>query len=436
MEWLKLLLNNASCKVTRIVLVLDNIEAIREWDVQVACVKDMLELWSCLKNNDQRRYSVDAMMLARPDSVRHLSKDPAINTYAIENPIVLDTTPPLDELFRQRFDALIRVQGVAFTKPEKWQQAYNVLVNVSKALSIRAHEADLVCRLCNYDLGATLLAFDRLLANRRWIQKGLPVSDQGAFEVRKQHFTTDELPYLKALIYANTDRYYNLHNGLIQNVLKNVEDPSHDLVPLLLQQYFLSHTEEGKSPDYQYCHINPLLISVDGILPQEGASKAFSQTLRYYEERGLVIESAWSKPDDRIFAMTPRCVAIIDLIGSNSLLLEAFRDDLWCNHGDECLKPTTALTENQLWTSLVNILVHYLRAEKVLLESIVDAGATRHYTSFFGNDSLTEAIFRGVAHSYHAHFADEHARDQHHFQVAKQLRKDIHEILNAEFSHE
>lgn len=436
MEWLKLLLSDPECTVTNVLLLLDNVEAIREWEIQTTCVKEILELHECLKNNPGRRYSVNSVIGVRPDSARHLLKDPGINTYAFGTPIVIDTTPPLDEVFRQRFDAVLASVAPKKQPSDKWRNAYTALVSVSKGLSIRDADRNLIARLCNYDLGSTLTTFEQVLSNRVHIQKGYPIHDAGAFEVRRTQFTTEEIPFQKAVIYGNSHRFHDSSDAPVQNVLHNVEDAAYDLLPLLLISFLQHNSEEMGSGDFLYARANVLLDSVDGVLPWSGARKHIEETIDWFRQRALICESPWSTDEDTIIGLTPRTMAIIDLLKANSIALEAFREDLWLNHPAQCLKPTWELSDDQRWRSLIETVMHYQRTENTLLESVINAGATRLYVSLFGNNSMSAILYSGVEHSFYAHFADDTQGKKHDFFNAKDWNRDITQLLEKEFSHE
>jgi len=401
LETLKFILCQDYCNIEKIIVILDNIEALNSWELKKKYVYESLIIYECLKNN-LFNASAKLIISCRPDSYYHLLREDTFNGYPHRNELMFSEPTPIDEIFRSRFNALINRDGISNKNIEEWKIAYNKLLDVSKELSIGNNS--MICSLCNYNTRESVNHFERILSNRRWFQDDMPMKP--SFRINKNSFKTSEATKIKkSIIYGNGDKFIENEYSPIINFLKNYEDEDYDLIPLHIIAFFQTQLSKKESQNYlQYIDVSELLNIVEHLFIFKNSSGYFNKVINHLIDSSFLFVSPWDNGDKSLLALSPRANVLLLLMQESSLLLEAFHDDLWLDENVFKQKYSQELHEDNLYVELIKLVEHYINLEKECLSILEETGQLTKYTNYFGKRPITKILFKGLNNSTYAHF--------------------------------
>jgi len=404
LEELKLLLSHEGCPIQRVILILDNLEAILEWDKKRTYVKEALIDYECLKNrkNVQGTYFAKMIICGRPDSYYRFIRDQVFDTYPNRNEILLSNPPPIDEIFKARFDSLITRDGIKVEDKQEWQRAYDIMVDLAKVLSVH-HKADIL-NLCNLNIRKAVNIFEKLLSNRVFFQRGYPL--QAAFKLNHHYFTKEKSTITKALIYGNTRLYAESPENPVSNILRNFHNTESDIVPL----YILAFGKNQRSKDgdhnyFRYVDFGDLVEVSDDIFPFKNAQQHFRDTIEHFLSHGLLMRGPWVKENEDKLCITPKADTMINMLKESTVLLNALRDDLWLET-DLVTKPTDLLSEEDAYVEVASITKGYIEKEEYILDFVAKSGVKDRYLQLFGFAPVSTYVYAGFRESVHSKFKE------------------------------
>ncbi|MBE2187860.1 MAG: hypothetical protein IAE98_00200 [Candidatus Kapabacteria bacterium] len=211
-ELLKMYLLNTN--IENFVIVIDDIDSIHDWNILIQLIHQACQVWECLKNNKEKEYNVKLIIAERPETHRFLcNKIDWFKAYIWGDPIYLNTTPKLHDLFKIRFDCITKaLGGPRATNIEKWNVAYETLIKICTKLSIKHH--DLITALNNSNVRDSLSTIEQILSIGKWLEKN--PTDEYYFETTDQEFIDhiDLIRTLRSIAYQDRSIYIALLSKL------------------------------------------------------------------------------------------------------------------------------------------------------------------------------------------------------------------------------
>lgn len=426
LETIKCQLLSEKCSIKKVIIILDNIEALTSWERNKEYVSEALIDFECLKNNIFK-YCVKLIITSRPDTYYRLQREKTFNGYPHRNPLVYDTPVPIDEIFQMRFNAIMEKDGIGVTDIEEWKKAYCILSELSKELSSK--NSNLIVSLWNYDIRNSVNHFERILTNREWFQNGMPL--KSAFKIKKSYFNPDPTVVLKALLYGNGKRYIPHNDNPIVNYLTNYPEERYDLIPLYLIAYFENQKPKIEDDNYfKYIDTTELLNSVENFFKDSEIKNYFSQTINFYIDNKLLFVSPWDNGQKSKLAFTPRMNSLLALSKESTLLFEAFRDDLYLCESKYNDEYSQLLEDSQLFKNMRELLSDYISIEFENLKIVRDSRQLVKYKALFGGYPITKYVLGSFKDSIFGHYYKSSNSAKTEFYNLRKRIKQIEELLN------
>ena len=400
LETLKFFLSKQECQINRVIIILDNIEALQSWDVKKRYISEALIDYECFKNAELK-YFVKLIISCRPDSYYRLMREDTFNNYPHRNELLMTVPASIDDIFRERFDALIVRDGIKVKNKEEWNRAQGILTELAKELCLRSQ--NLILELWNYNVRESVNHFERILANRQWFQNGFPL--KSAFRIEKRFFSQKQSNIKKALLYGNGTKYVEHTDNPVVNILKNSDDSDYDLVSLYILAFFKNQAAHDDDFNYfQYVEISDLIDSCNGMFLPADIKTAFQEGIEHLIKAGCLFISPWDSGERTKLARTPRADALLWMLQESSLLLEALRDDLWIDENDFQAEYSQNLCEKDLFIELFNLVSKYIDKELSCVQAVRDSGQCKHYIKMFGASPITKQLYNGLHNSTYAYY--------------------------------
>jgi hypothetical protein len=124
------------------------------------------------------------------------------------------------------------------------------------------------------------------------------------------------------------------------------------------------------------------------------------------DSRGLV-----NRPDDNnqdVIAITPRAIALWDMVRDTSALLECYRESVFRRNSNRySLHPSHALTNDQVFIDSSMLAIEIAETEYAYLRFAKQNDREGLYESLFGKDSFARRVAAGLLASYNNYYRDE-----------------------------
>lgn len=386
--------------ISSVVLIVDDIDSIKDNDLLSEFVHLSAKSWECLQNNESGVY-VKLLISERPETHYNLFRDASwFTAFGFqEDPIDLNEPPSLSDIFEKRFDYISAKDTSSQPKDkEEWKIAHGVLMDICNDLSIRNQNV-LLC-LCNYNVRKAFAILLELLTAGFWLQKDEAIRPY--FKLRKGQFRKpSSILVLKALGYKNNEYYINSKPQLLSNLLHYRRGCTYPLLGLQIVRCFLVENEKNEGRFAVLSKQQLLSMLKKAITPQPNRSleEAVDYTMGYLLKKKHVLVSSLDSGDEDKLYLSPKGESSWDLMGENSVLLELFRDDMWLdgehNRGDS----VRFLPPDEKFGEIVNLAEHLLEEEMCIVKELISAKSISVYQELFGDLLVTSHISSGVIES-------------------------------------
>lgn len=386
--------------INSVVLIIDDIESIKNRALLSEFVHLAAKSWDCLQNNDSSVY-IKLLIAERPETHANLfRKEPWFTAFGFrQDTIDLMTPPPLAKIFQKRFDYLTESEsGEPAKDMEEWRLAYGVLVDICDDISINNQEV--ITALCNHNIRKSLAIFLELLTAGFWLQKNEQLLPY--FKLRKGQFRRpSNILILKALGYRNNEHYINSDNQLISNLLHYRRNCAYPLLVIQLVRCFLAESEKADSRFLVLSKSDLLKKIKSSITPQVDKSldDASDYAIEYLTIQEILLVSSVDDGSGNYIYLSPKGEILWKLIGDNTILLELFRDDMWLNSDKHTKKSIRKATLDTKFYEVINLARGMISEEKSIIDDLVEAGSISVYQDLFGDVLASSHIANGVLES-------------------------------------
>ena len=386
--------------IQSVILIIDDIESIRNSEILSEFVHLAAKSWDCLQNNDSGVF-VKLLIAERPETHANLFRNATwFSAFGFrQDTIDLITPPSLSAIFKKRFDYLIKSSsGNPAKDMEEWNIAYGVLMDICNDISVNNQE--IIISLCNYNLRKSFGILLEILTAGFWVQKDENVEPY--FKLRKGQFRrSGNILILKALGYRNNEYYINGKNQIISNLLHYRRNCAYPLLTIQLVCCFLY---ENKKAGHRFIVIDKskLLKRIKkAVTPKidRNLEEAIEYSMKYLLEQKILILSSCDDGSKNYIYLSPKGEILWKLMGKNTILLELFRDDMWLKR-EEHLESTIRLkTLDDKFYEVIQLSRKLLSEEKENINDLIEADSLGVYHELFGETLVSNHISKGVIES-------------------------------------
>ena len=406
---IKFYLSRQICEYNRVLLVIDNIEALSEEDQQLLLMQ-CLRLFSCLRNFPEgwtgKRVYANLLISIRPSTYYRLKKSPVVSFYSIR------------ELYKNKrmdlwsyFKAKTASAKKKFEKdnPDKWKEAGNVIIKLCDKFNRKY--AKMIMGLVDMDVRRAMRVLERILSNSVWVTQDA-CTDKNA-DTGRDGYVFNNITVIRAISCGSNIVYTNGSDQLIPNILYNTEEEDNSIISMYIIAYFITHNagfmEYGENPVY----IADLIRDFCDVFGKEaGFEDRICQTVDYLYSHGILSLTVLSDGTDHVEVITPssplylsaKGTEIWNMLESDSVLSEMYREDYFQEYSSENpVKFSSSFdlmqqnNQEAIFLDLYRILEHLLTSlEQPMIEAVSRNGAMAKYSSLFGGRTMVEHLMRGI----------------------------------------
>lgn len=333
----KLLLDQPETTIENVVLVLDDIESLKE--THVIKIMDVYHhAYECIKNMKKRKYKVKLIISGRPHTFRFILENNVLKrqfeSYGVSHEIPILNPPSLDLIFEKRFNYFkqkLQDEGkLVVSNVTSWNEAYNILIYICSQADINLGAT--IYELNFYNIRESMLTFVKLLCNRMWLQKNLYF--EASFTVSLNNFNLSSSALLKAVIHGNNNFYAN--NQLVPNIFLSNKYKNYSFYCLLIIKYFIF-----KNSIHNYGRFDFDVYSLFNDCSQfweNNILHILEECVNYLIEKKILLYSIHEEEyenknitinDKRKLYLSSKGLCIWNMLASKSVLLECYREDTY-----------------------------------------------------------------------------------------------------------
>ncbi len=398
LELLKLYLKKNEIK--NIIIIIDDIDSIKNKALLSEFVHIAAKSWECLQNNDSETF-IKLLISERPETHQNLfcNADWFTAFGFIEEPIDLCVPPDLSIIFKNRFDFLVSRNNKQPAKDmQEWKIAYDVLIDICNDIS--NGNQDVLLSLCNYNVRDAFGLLMDLLTAGFWLQKYETLEPY--FRLRKHQFRKpSNILVLKSIGYKNNDYYINSKKQVISNLIHYRRGCSYPLLTLHIVRAFLVENEkhEGRFIVVEKDKLLSKLKTAITPRPNRDLNEAIEFSMKYLlSEKVLLISSLDSGNHNKIY-LSPKGEILWALLGKNSILLELFRDDMWLDTEKNRSESIRLLPLDEKFREVIKLSQQLIYEEKSIINDLIDADSLYVYQELFGDELVSTHVSNGVLES-------------------------------------
>ncbi|MCW5608062.1 MAG: hypothetical protein KIT26_08390 [Nitrosomonas sp.] len=437
-EKIKYYLRKIDDDITKLTLVIDDIDAIKCWELIRNLIREACGTWECVRNDPEKKYNVKLLISEREETHRHLHKEYTeqwITAYIWEDePIYICEGPPLAELFKKRFDCITEIEkNDTAANLEKWEIAYDALNELVSKTFTKRNEEIITC-LNNRNVRGTLTTVAQILSLGDWIEKN-PRDKNYHFDVTVDKFNEniDVIQILRAIGYYNKFYYRDdPPRSRMPNILYNKEDSSTDLIGLYIIKFFLTQYEHLSNNTKEPIDIDILYNNIPVILLEgKSAVQKFQDVIKYFLEREVLSIHPFDDGSKKFLKLNNRGKILWDLLSENNILLELFKDDIWYESQNKIRERMLAQREAVPMRFLeeIEIISFYSKIERKIIKELFTNEQKKIYLATFGYSTVTNQLANGIKESFHKYYQNIHDRPH---EVTIELNKMLDEVKSLQ----
>lgn len=383
----------------RFILIMDNIEAF-SIPIQQVITRDMLSVFSFIldmPSEDNNGYdklvcdlSVYLIMSMREQTYRHLFQMDDIRAYepvsylSLEHPV--DMGAYIDKMF---------VLADQSEDGEKWNIAHEIMQNLCHKFNNKY--SDMFANLSNYEFTTLKRCYKKVFTNKVWILRGNRRKD--FLEMSKTDYLFNNISVIRALACGNNAVYRGEKSRVIPNLFLSDEFGDNSIICLFVLVYFLRN--DGRlSKNKIISAFSNLFRELRGIL------EIVERILNHFLKCG-VIELDYKSVDGGetdMLILTPRGRELWNMFSSDSVLLELYREDHYCeDNGSFDFRSSYDLMERvgqyELFRQLFLYIEMLLLQERKLRLEAARLGSLNLLENCFGRKIITRYLLDGVLKS-------------------------------------
>lgn len=407
----------------RLVIILDDVETMPE-NFQEQIVIEYLRLFTSMQNTDypqDSNYRVSLLISLRPHTYRIISngmRGRRLAAYSIEGPIIKRHSVDLDLLFKKRFDYYTSMLPSIVGNRESWVSCYEKLMLINQAFDGRYK--DIISNLCFMNVRTSLAEYAKIFSNRFWIQKNQPKLE--TFNIGVSEFDINAITVVRAIGCGESRMFMGEDDSIIPNFFYTTCNEDYSIQCLLVMQYFgrkmysltgtgdmeygsgaeeLSKVYEEWRSVFDEEHIEQLSCALKHLFKCKVLRKSIMDFDDYQ-----TLDTANSLNDASLLYISPRGVKLIDMLRSDSVLLEMLRECAWRDYSGresdffrECSYDLIRNgQQDELYIDLLEYVDMLRQAEEDFFFSQKDIDSFE-YQKLFGPNLVVEYLLSGVENS-------------------------------------
>lgn len=405
---LKYYLLNSKCKYNRILVILDDIEALPDELYQKQVISQYMRFYTCLRNLPQdeieKEIYVNILISIRPVTYKLLQETKALPLNSFTREIYKTQSVDLKKYFNKKYMKLpeeIRNQ-------DEWKEAYSILAYLSDKFDKKY--ANMIKRLAFLDMRKVLKIYYSILENDTWTLRKLNLNEGESG--KKIEYIFNNITVIRALACKNSVVYYNEKKGLIPNIFNDTTDKDNMLLCLYIIIYFV----QKQQGDWEYgesaVSVSKIISDFQDVLGEKIINKCkVLETVKYLCETGLlstgIFDEATNLSENSLVCLTSKGIEIWSMLSSDSVLMELYREDYYQEYDEnngkdneyKFLSSKDLMDCNKqvyIFHLIYQILLELCYIERSKIELAISNGSYGKYLSLFGDESLVEHLMVGL----------------------------------------
>lgn len=305
-------------------------------------------------------------------------------------------------IYKKAIDKLYKESDKIIGNLDTWEEALNVLNNISNKLCRRF--SNQIVLLHNYNIRDAIREFQLILTNRRWLQKDAPLDS--SFKLSEYNFVGTEIAIYRT-IGLRESTIYPGKDTPIANLLWNQTSKESDLLLSYVIRWFLNKEADlrGKTSLWKWNDIIPTFEKLFDI-EKDILKNIMVDIFEYMMNTGSLIHTEIRNPGhgEQSLQLTPRAKILWKMLEVNSLFLEFYRDDTYQVFKGRNPSITSELSGNELYVELLTICNEIARTEYKHLKYVRTNNLISKFKDSFGVELLSARILRGICNSVKTYF--------------------------------
>lgn len=357
--------NNEELNVNNVIIIIDDIESIKESETLNKLFNFSAKAYECLRNKEGEVH-IKLLIAERPSTKKMLKAQDWIDKK--EDDFYIDSIPSLKEIFISRNTFAIEHKAPNVAARKNWEESYNVLEVLLSGLE-KNHQG-MIEKLCNFNIRKSLRVFESALSHGTWFMAHS--NSSGAFSVNEIRMSSNPALILKAIAYSSTGVFKD--TGLEQ-VLVNPFTIIDDPLLLLTNIYVFAYMYNNSGEDFE--------IAYNYFIPKGTITRDlalfFPANNKIKNEISIILDNGFKKGiflqslnDNDKYGISPRGRLIWEMFNSNTCLLEIFRDDLWLDVNIfKNFEPSLKLNNDIKISESIKIVKHICSLEREFVKNIL-----------------------------------------------------------------
>lgn len=416
-------------EIKHVLLVVDDIESLGH-ELELVPIDYSMILWSCLKYQTGSytkmwssglviscRHFVYRMLRTRQLEKRFIlhSKidSQTLESYPLDNEINIPVPARLEDIINKRISVLRNTSN-----KKGWDTAVYI---VQHMLSVIDREfGDFITAVCIGNIRKALTVFKKVVFNKRWIQRDWQGIDetQGAFSIENINQFNLNPPCLLRAICLGEGNVYDGEDGIVPNIMHNYEDPSTDLITLIVLRAFMKGKDE---PSYDWSDTidrDEILEKLYIIFSNKDIQKHINKSINHLIKHRLLLRGKTQAQDDgldlddediekiRIIYVSRAAIVLWQQLKRSSVLFELYTDDFYMEYASQNLqsKKNFNVFDEQSFIKCMNHLEKMINQEGRIRIDAKNAGLLDKLNDLIGEKFITEQLFNGLSESARAYY--------------------------------
>ena len=410
----------SSSYLKKVLIILDDIEAC-EPNEQIEALRKLLRLKKCLTNfgPQSRSFTVDFIFSVRPMTHKTLLQTDQLSQWRPRTPIQLIAPCDISEVFKKRFDAIVKAVGAGkknvnqsltdVDSLEAWEASRLATMRVCDNFAER-HGNELSA-LCNHNLPRTFEQMLDILTSSRWYEADAKQEIDrvgGGFRINDELYKNTEAGFLRALALKNQNLFDRDVNSPITNLFRNSINDSTDLMLIYIVALIVQRLKRFETYNHYFYKKN-FEESLSIIYSKEDIDDNLEIILNYAIRKSLMREEKFSDGSIRYLPM-PSLFAHWRMLRRSCIYLEFCRDDTFIMRTSLVTEQirsghsTSNLYGETLFQALITFVGEIAEKEKRLHRYADQQNLVDRKQKIFGERPISGLLAKGIYKSLNRYY--------------------------------
>lgn len=435
---LKYYLLSPKCIYNRILVILDDIEALPNNLYQEQMISQYMRLYTCLRNlpdlEIKKNIYVNMLISFRPMTYKLIQNSKVIPLNSFARKIYKTKGVDLKTYFNKKYVRLPE----EYKRQSEWKDAYNILAYLSDKFDNKY--ANMIKRLVFMDIREALKTYYRILENFTWTAKDTEKNDDNGNT--KIEYIFNNITVIRALACDNNIVYYNDKDNLIPNVFYDTTDKDNILLSLFIILYFVQKQHGVWEYGESTFSISKIIMDFRDAFGEKNIDESkLLENIKYLYESGILTISIFDKAEvlseESLICLSSKGLEIWSMLSSDSVLMELYREDFYQKY-DENEKGYRFYSSKELmdcnmqvhiFDMIYKILLALYDVERAKVQIAINNGSYGKYLSLFGGESIVEHLMKGVDKSIEYSGNSENNMIKEDSIILKKLIDEMKELL-------